>query len=321
MPENTSEVPRFDRRPLPAWGVSLLVHALIVVALGLLLHRVPKGAGEEPIRTVGIVLRHVTDEREWFEGEDDQPQDGDRATTESPSTEELLTALPADSAAGSAASALQNLPLPGPGGAESSAVGDAGEMTQGGGGAPRGLPGGKARVRVFGAEGVGNSFLYLFDRSISMEGPPLSAAKRELLQSLGSLDSTHHFHIVFFNNDVHAFDLTGGQRRIAFANDRNKSLAERFVQGITAYGGTDRLKALLKALDYRPDVIFFLTDAEHGMLAHEVDRVTQRNRSGTAINCIEFGRGRAPGQHNFLVELARRNGGQYVYVDSRRFQR
>lgn len=314
-----TETSRFDQRPLPAWGVSVVLHAAIVVVLGLVLHRAPRGAGEEPVRTVGIVLRHVSEEREWFEGEDDQPQDGERSAMDAPSTDELLSALPEESASGSAAASLQSLPVPGPGGAESASVGDAGRMTHGGGGGSQSIPGGKARVRVFGAEGVGTSFVYLFDRSVSMEGAPLSAAKRELLGSLESLDSTHQFHILFFNDSVRSFDLTGGQGRVAFANDRHKELAARFVRDITAYGGTDRQEALLKAIDFRPDVIFFLTDADHGMSAHEVDRVTASNRGRSAITCIEFGRGRAHGNHNFLVELARRNGGQYVYVDTRRF--
>src|SRR5687768_11084224 len=91
-----------DQRPLPSWGISLVVHAVVMVLLGLVLERVPKGAVEEPVRTVGIVLRHVTGEREWFEGEDDQPQDRVTSTTQSSSTEELQDALPLDSGASGA---------------------------------------------------------------------------------------------------------------------------------------------------------------------------------------------------------------------------
>jgi len=78
--------PRFNQRPLPSWGISLVFHAGLIILLGFALHRTPKGAGDESIRTVGIVLRHVTDEREWFEGEDDQQQHGDNSTRPTPST-------------------------------------------------------------------------------------------------------------------------------------------------------------------------------------------------------------------------------------------
>jgi hypothetical protein len=294
-----------------------VLHAAVVVLCGLILRTAPKGAGEEPIRTVGIVLRHVTDEREWFEGENDQLRDGDTAARDAPSADELLEALP-ETSGSAAGAALAHLPLPGPGGAESQSIGDAGEMTRGGAGGSGGIPGGKARVRVFGAEGVGTSFLYLFDRSASMEGAPLAAAQQELIASLDSLDSTHQFHILFFNHQVTAWDLTGGQRRIAYANERNKELAAQFVRGISAYSGTDRLASLSHALAFRPDVLFFLTDADSGMSPSEVDKVTAKNRGRTAITCIEFGRGPARGG-NFLVDLARRNGGQYVYIDTRKF--
>ena len=95
-----------------------------------------------------------------------------------------------------------------------------------------------------------------------MEGPPLAAAKRQLIESLRSLESVHQFHIIFFNTRTQSFDITGGGRRIAFATDRNKQLAANFVGGITADGGTDRLVALHEAIAFAPDVIFFLTDAD-----------------------------------------------------------
>jgi hypothetical protein len=321
MTPHSPESIHLDHRPLPAWGASVLLHAVLIILAGLLLERVPRGVVDEPARTVGIVLRHVTSDREWFEGEGDQAQEGVEAGTGGPSNDELLSALPEHAASTSATAALRSLPFDGPGGVDNASPGHAGELTRGGGGGgPPGVPGGQARVRVFGAEGVGSSFVYLFDRSASMEGGPLAAAKQELLYSLQSLDATHQFHILFFNEKVSIWDLTGGQGRVAYADERNKELAARFVRGIMANGGTNRRDALLKALDFGPDVLFFLTDADHGMSVHEIDRVTERNGGRTAITCIEFGRG--PNQHqvNFLVDLARRNGGEYVYVDIRLFE-
>ena len=135
---------------------------------------------------------------------------------------------------------------------------------------------GYAKVSVFGVEGTGNKFVYVFDRSSSMEGPPLAAAKRQLIESLQSLESVHQFHIIFFNHaDCRRSIITGGGRRIAFATDRNKQLAANFVGGITADGGTDRFTALKQALAFRPDVIFFLTDADDPMSASELADIEQ----------------------------------------------
>jgi uncharacterized protein with von Willebrand factor type A (vWA) domain len=170
---------------------------------------------------------------------------------------------------------------------------------------------------VFGVEGKGNKFVYVFDRSASMEGPPLAAAKKQLLQSLQSLDSIHQFHIIFFNTKRQSFDISGGGRRIAFATDRNKKLASNFVGGITADGGTDRFAALRDAIAISPDVVFFLTDADDPMSPTELAEIQRANRNIQAAICvIEFGRKPDPVPNNFLARLAQESGGQYGYVDT-----
>ena len=130
-------------------------------------------------------------------------------------------------------------------------------------------------MSVFGVEGTGNKFVYVFDRSSSMEGAPLAAAKRQLIESLNSLDTRapvpHHF----LQSPAAVFDITSGGRRIAFASERNKQLAANFVGGITADGGTDRFTALKQALAFRPDVIFFLTDADDPMSTSELADLEQ----------------------------------------------
>jgi Ca-activated chloride channel family protein len=185
----------------------------------------------------------------------------------------------------------------------------------------RGSPAGHgyAQIRVFGVEGRGNKFVYVFDRSASMEGPLLAAAKRQLIDSLSALTGVHQFHIIFFNHELQAFDITGGSRRIAFGSDRDKQLAANFVGGITAWGGTDRYAALKAALAFRPDVIFFLTDADDPMSDYELQDIQRvGERAGSTICVIEFGRDRAPTSENFLQALARQNGGQYGYVNTAR---
>jgi hypothetical protein len=174
-----------------------------------------------------------------------------------------------------------------------------------------------AKVSVFGVEGTGNKFVYLFDRSASMEGAPLAAAKRQLLESLEKLNDVHQFHIMFFNHRLQSFDITGGSRRIAFATERNKKSAARFVGGVKADGGTERFDALKHALALRPDVIFFLSDADDPMSAKEMADLGRLNeRVGARICVIEFGRGDTVPKANFLKTLASESGGQYGYVNA-----
>jgi hypothetical protein len=177
---------------------------------------------------------------------------------------------------------------------------------------------GAARTGVFGVSGVGYKFVYVFDRSGSMDGhggAPLASAKRELVHSLRELEKTHQFQIIFYNENPRIFAPSGGEGRLAFGTEQNKRLAERFVGGITADGATQHEEALTMALRMRPDVIFFLTDADEPSLsAKQLARIAQQNH-GTSINAIEFGYGPQGDSNNFLVRMARQNGGQHVYVD------
>jgi hypothetical protein len=307
--------------PLPAWLISVGFHALLVLLLGLLLRQTPRGAAQEPGRTAGIVLRHVTESGERFEGPEDVDSPSESTTTAANNPASALNeALPTQQNAGvdpSAALPSQESII-GPGALEQGSTGGSGDLTRGGGGQPRTVGGQKARVRVFGVEGEGTKFAYVFDRSVSMTGARLTAAKRELIDSLASLDSTHQFQIIFFNHEPQVFDISGGQRRIPFADDRTKKLAENYVGGVTASGNTNRLAALLAAVNMRPDVIFFLTDTDDPMTARDLDRVRVRNGGVASINTIDFGFGPSPQDGNFLMRLARENGGQYVYIDTSR---
>jgi hypothetical protein len=177
---------------------------------------------------------------------------------------------------------------------------------------------GAARTGVFGVSGVGYKFVYVFDRSGSMDGhggAPLRAAKSELIHSLHELGKLHQFQIVFYNEHPRVFTLSGNDGRLAFGTAQNKRLAERFVMGITADGATEHEEAILLALAMDPDVIFFLTDADEPSLSpRQLAHIARRN-NGTTINTIEFGYGPQESSENFLAWLARQNGGRHVYVN------
>ncbi len=179
---------------------------------------------------------------------------------------------------------------------------------------------GYARVRVFGIEATGNKFVYLFDRSGSMEGPRLAAAKKQLLESLQSLGETQQFDIIFFNHRLQAFNSSGSSHRVTLGTERNKKLAADFIAAVKADGGTDRMLALKHALALQPDVVFFLSDADRPMSAGELDMVAELNeRVGAKICAIEFGRGDPPAGKSSLETLAKASGGEYVYIDTDKF--
>ena len=113
----------------------------------------------------------------------------------------------------------------------------------------------------------------------------------------------------------------GGSQGMVFADEDGKRLATDFVGRITASGGTRHMEALTLALNLRPDVIFFLTDADEPQLSPDELAKLRRLNHGTSINAIEFGAGSPSGAANFLKRLARENGGNYGYVDVTRLPR
>ena len=283
------------------------------------------GAADAQYGSMGLVLHRTSNPGPL--GDPDYPIiQQTAATMELPAPPLLLASAQVES--NEPATTKQEAPAPSPkstSGTAPSAAKSQPKQTKPSGkatGRPTGVHGssgtsGYGQTSVFGVQGKGSKFIYVFDRSASMEGRPLAAAKKQLLESVQSLESIQQFHIIFFNTKTQSFDITGGGHRIAFASDRNKKLAGNFVGGITADGGTDRMYALREAINFAPDVIFFLTDADDAMSASEMAELARANRKVQASICvIEFGKNPAPTPNNFLARLAHDNGGQYGYVDT-----
>jgi hypothetical protein len=311
---------------IPAWLMSFLLH-VAVLTIGAIFFRVaPKGI-EEPGRGVGIVLTQASaaGKAEYFadSGEGGSNAGGSPLAGAKP-TSAVQNAIPLPGAeqlpktsGPQLPQGLANLNLPG----SEAGLPGAGGLTKGGGAGKGGVGGkGEANVNVFGVQGTGNRFVYVFDRSLSMSGyggRPLAAAKRELIKSLESLGNVHQFQIVFYNEEPKVFNTRPGQSaQLVFASDENKEHAASFVKGITADGGTRHMDALFRALSMTPDVIFFLTDADDPKLTDaDLTRLRKGNRGGTVINCIEYGSGASQGDNNFLKRLAIQNRGHHVYID------
>ena len=305
------------RSMLPSWIISTLVHTGLMLLLVFWVSRMPQGTAEETTRDVGIVLKKSTADGVKFEGEEDNLADQTSDNnTPNPTPADPVEAMPDMTSNSNSAEALPELP-PAIGSVAESG-GSASAATQAGGttGGLHGDVGDKANVKFFGVQGTGSKFVFLVDRSASMNGPPLAAAKQQLIESLASLDEIHQFQIIFFNNRSTPLAMNN-RNRIPFADEQNKALAAKLLQGVSADMGTERLPALKEALRLGPDVLFFLTDADDPMTNAELDEVAVVNSRYHAMICtIEFGRGPDPKRHNFLRELANRTGGQYGYINT-----
>lgn len=212
---------------------------------------------------------------------------------------------------------------PGAGGAGIGDVGDAaGGLGLGEGGPKLGgssaIP--KVKTSVFGIEGSGTRFVYVFDRSSSMNGYtglPMANAKRELIKSLQSLGRLHQFQLIFYNDEPLAYGQLSGTMKMFPGTDENKQAAIGYVRRMIPDGGTEHLSALRMALSMNCDVIFFLTDADQPALSRRDlnDLADRADRNGAVIHTIQFGAGSNQGTGSWIAELAELTNGKYRYVD------
>lgn len=184
---------------------------------------------------------------------------------------------------------------------------------------------GTGNVNFFDAVDSGKRFVFVLDCSGSMaapQGAPIRKARSELIASLSGLTHHQQFQIIFYNTVTRAMKHRGKSAELLYATDINRTLARQFIQSVEPDGGTDHIPALKRALNFQPDVIFFLTDAKHPQLSSaDLNEIRRLNGGKAKIHCIEFGEGFPVTEGNSLEKLARQNKGSYRYYNVRKFLR
>ena len=317
----------------PALVMSMLLHVILLTTLGIILSQPRKGTGDAVDRPVGIAIVHKMPDRDRYVDAAEQPSEQQKteSTNESSnSSAQAAAAPPADMSPPidltGVLNAMQSLPAPvaGTGLAGDAELGD--DSFGDGRSKSSNSDGQDTTTVVFGVSGSGSRFVYVFDRSDSMNGHggrPLRAAKAELLRSIRSLTERQRFQIVFYNDKAKPFRLSGMPLQMVPGEPSNLTRAERYISSIAAFGGTEHDVALKMALKMSPDVIFFLTDARIPRLSGaQLAEIRRRcSQAGTTIHAIEFGADAVEPVDSFLKDLAAQNNGEYRYIDVRNLGR
>jgi von Willebrand factor type A domain len=236
--------------------------------------------------------------------------------THDPATDALLSEIVPTRAPTSDAVARA---LPGPQTSSLATVAGPNPAGGGGGGSGGGVGGGVGRgvgpgTEFFGAREHAASFAYVIDCSGSMaSNHALDAAKRELLSSLYQLPPDAQFAVIFYNQNPTTLADQAGARGLMLATKSSKTRVRDQLSQIVPDGGTDHVAALRTALALRPEVVFFLTDADL-MSDANVDDIL-RDAGKTRIQAVEFGRGIELAVEKPLRRLATATGGTYRYID------
>ncbi len=177
-----------------------------------------------------------------------------------------------------------------------------------------GIPGGNGGT-FFNVAVRGQRVVYVIDRSSSMgKRGALDIARRELLASLQALPADASFQVIVYNST--AQPLMAGLPGWLRATPENRQLAAQALARLDATGGTVHHLALPMALALRPNMIFFLTDADD-LSPWYLDEITRQNQSHcrAAIHVIELNIGNRGRPDMPLQAFARQNQGRYQAVD------
>ena len=196
----------------------------------------------------------------------------------------------------------------------------------GGGGAGTGSGGGVGGgigpgTEFFGLRDRAGSYAYVIDCSGSMDTRAgavrgrnvLDVAKRELLASLDPLPADAKVGVIFYNESPTVFTDPAGRKDLMSASASNKARVRARLAEVAPLGGTDHMAALRAALAMRPEVIFFLTDAD--FLDRAGADAIRREAGKTRILAVELGIGSSLRGSEPLRRLAEGTGGSYRYID------
>jgi hypothetical protein len=140
----------------------------------------------------------------------------------------------------------------------------------------------------------------------------LATARRELLASLQRLPANATFQVVLYNSS--AQPLLGRRDELLPATPENLRRAAEALQAVEPEGGTNHYRGFQEALNLRPDVLYFLTDADD-MTPEEERAILQLNAGRTAIHTIEMTLANQGRPDKPMQRLAQTTGGNYRAVD------
>jgi len=296
--------------PAGAYGFSTLLHCLLLVLLAVFTFVETPFGGEH-----GLMMNWNSKSSDVFEPEPIQPkeyqprQGGSQPVSIAFQTASDEEKIAAPEVRDSEAIALADNEL-------SSAklaqrVGVLLTFGMGGNGDGEGQGDGKGSS-FFGKPGSASSFVFVLDRSASMNNRHIYSGnisrfqrlKLELIRFVEGLKPDQKFYVIFFDEQAHPMPANG----LIQATKENKEAFLKWLADVKPGGSTDPRAAVKMAMYLNPDQVYFLSDGE--ILELFRAELMRLPASETKLNTYAFGQG----SERFMRAFAKKHGGQYIYI-------
>jgi hypothetical protein len=197
-----------------------------------------------------------------------------------------------------------------------------GSAAAGGGGkvAPLGATGGGGDVvtKFYGTGGNARRIIYIVDASGSLIDT-LPFVLKELKRSINELSEKQQFTVIFFQGgDAIEVPPAGWKQATPEMRKAVADWVSLETGHLSPRGATNPVKAIQLAMQYRPELVYILSDNITGHGRYEVDReellklLNDRNKDRKiAINTIQF---LYPDPLNTLKDIAAQHGGTFVFI-------
>lgn len=159
----------------------------------------------------------------------------------------------------------------------------------------------------FGIATDAGRIVYVVDASGSMNFyGRFAQTTGELLDSITRLSPNQEFHVFLFSSHGRVRQFS---KEFSTPTPKNVALLRDVLTRFTPTGSTEPSGALRRALQLRPDVIFFLTDGDFE--TEPVQRVLESENAGTVIHTIAL---QSRSGEQALQDIAAATNGQYRFV-------
>jgi hypothetical protein len=190
-----------------------------------------------------------------------------------------------------------------------------------------------------GGDFMGSSFggnvtrmVFLIDASGSLIDS-LPFVIEELKSTVQQLSPKQKFTIIFFRGaqyfDQPIVEVPVPETGLKQATSKTKAAVNEWITlsngNIVPGGEAPPMKAIRRALQYRPQLVIILSDDITGTGIHQIDQtkllkeIKQINKSNTKFNTIQFlypdPLAKVPGKQGTLKMIAEQTGGKYKFVD------